>query len=359
MNSKTLFFVLALVAVAVAAYWLGNRQATSGVAPEDGQVTINRAEERTVADAPKEKKRTKATRRTVAVPKPTASSTTPSKPASTAAATNDQAPFAERFNALKERAEAGDSMAACEIVKTLQTCQGLKRTRLQMASATRQQRNQKPSEKPEQIKRLNERVDKLNTRLGLMEQTCSGLTKDDHQQAFYYQQLGALHGSPELQRMFVLNPALSGMNYAQMIESLRLYQEAAPAVGLEMLERGDASAVGYLAYVNMPDNGVWADADPMQGAIYTWLSQQISSDPNDADNESEAESLRDRLRIMHDLTDAQIDEAKAEAAAMRDRYFPDWDSLSKEEREKRLNPYWSRFQNQDENQLDLTCNDTP
>lgn len=358
MNAKTLLFVFALIAVAIMAYWLGNRQAHTDTTTKDGQVTINRAKERTVTAPPKAQN--KAPRRTVAVPKPTTSNSAPNKPSNTTTAqADDQAPFVERFDGLKQRAEAGDSMATCEIVKTLQTCQGLKRTRLQMANVDRRHRDQKPSDDPEQIKRLNERQEKLRTRLDLMEQTCTGLTKDDHQQAFYYQQLGAMQGSPELQRMFVQNPALSGMTYDQTMESLRLYREVAPEVGLEMLERGDASAVDYLAYVSMPDNGVWANEDPMQGAIYSWLSQQISSDPNDVDAESEAESLRDRLRIMHDLTDAQIDEAKAEAAAMRDRYFPDWDSLDKEEREKRLNPYWSKFQEQDENKLNVTCTDEP
>lgn len=357
MNSKTLFFVLALVAVAVAAYWFGNRQATSGITPEDGQVTINRAEERTVADAPKEKKQAKAPRRTVAVPKPTASSTTPSKPTSTTAATtNDQAPFAERFDALKERAEAGDSMATCEIAKTLQTCQLLKRTRFQMANVTRQQQNQKPSDEPDQVKRLSERHDKLRTRLDLMEQTCAGLTREDHQQAFYYQQLGAMQGSPELQRMFLQDPALSGMPFEQMLESMHLYQQVAPELALEMMERGDASVVRQLASMHTSQM-FFLDSNPMQGATYSWLSRLMPSKPSEPDNESDEGRMRDRLRIMHDLTDAQIDEAKTEAAAMRDRYFPDWDSLTEEERDKRLNPYWA--EERDENQLDLTCNDTP
>lgn len=357
MNTKTLFFVLTLVAVAVAAYWFGNRQAGTAIAPDDGNVTINRAQEQTTASPTKVQK--KESRRTVVAPrdtKPRQTNITTTTPPNTVAS---DAPFIERFDDLKERAEAGDSMATCEIVKTLQTCQGLKRTRLQMANMVRRQKKPDTTNDPEQTKRFNDRLDKLQTRLDLMEQTCTGLSQEDHQQAFYFQQLGAMQGAPQLQRMFLQNPAIEGMSFDQVLDSLRIYQQVAPELGLEMLERGDASAVQHLASINMQGGGFMDGSDPMQGAIYSWLSYQMSNTLGTPEDESEAESMRDRMRIMHDLTDAQIDEAKAQAAAMRDRYFPDWDNLSEEERGKRMHPHWAAIEKRSENQLDLTCTDEP
>jgi hypothetical protein len=154
------------------------------------------------------------------------------------------APVAEIFDDLLERARRGDTRAACRLGADLQRCQGAERG----FRAERFERRVAGESDPERREEMIQRLAAMEVRREGMLARCVGVTAEQTANAFALQ-MQAAQADPSLRPWVALNPALDPQTFVADLDHWQQYRQVAQNWLEAAAAEGDLGAVLALTRV--------------------------------------------------------------------------------------------------------------
>lgn len=238
------------------------------------------------------------------------------------------APVADSFDELADRARRGDSAAACRLGVDLQRCAG-SLGRRELAENLQNEAARYEAAPPERMVNFIASVEQEQERTG---QRCDGLQDAQLAQAYDFQRRAA-QARPELRTWFALDPALDRRDFVNELERWADYRRVAMPMLEAAARDGDLGALIALARVhgdlrrNSPPFPPFRLADDVRTVAYSDLLQRygvefsgIEIGAAQARARLDAEGLARAAQFADSLHRADLpraDDATASAAMQR------------------------------------------